>query len=227
MAQQNLGLQLLVGLDETENTEWIQTMTNYHDEMVMNSLLSYPMIPLVRGKRIRPEVHLYEGTITLIFETQKWEVNSIKLTVDQFEMFNVHKPMILDFIQAVQNNTPVSFDTPISKEDGGWQSKLIRLDGNINIKLRWNEAKRYSLVGLIDDHRQFTMCAGAYIRFSDFVCTKVTNAVRMWQDVLTTTDTMRAALLSNFKPECYVLKPQHKPSDPIELEEFYKEFFGQ
>jgi hypothetical protein len=94
------------------------------------------------------------------------------------------------------------------------------------IKLRWNPAQRFSLVMLIDGQRQFTMCAGAFIRFNNFICAKVTNSVRMWEDMLGATSILRASLTSDFKPEAYLMAPIPTFQDPVEMEQFYGDFFA-
>jgi hypothetical protein len=44
---------------------WVQRMIEYHDKMVMDGILSYPLIPFVKDKRIRPEVHMaFDGMLS-------------------------------------------------------------------------------------------------------------------------------------------------------------------
>lgn len=188
----SVGLQLLVGLDKNE--DWVTTMTNYHDEMVKKDTLSYPMIPLVRGKRIRLEAQLSAGKILVVFETQNWEANSVKLTPLQLQVFQTQMPAILNFISAVQTNAPVPVGEPFTQEEGKWLSTSIPFEEELSIKLKWNPEKRFSLVTLVQGQKQFTMSAGAFIRFNDFTCAKVTIAIRMWEAMIVAAAPDRASL---------------------------------
>ena len=199
----SVGLQLLVGLDKNEN--WVTSMTNYHDEMVKKDTLSYPMIPLLRGKRIRLQAQLSAVKILVVFETQNWEANSIKLTPLQLQVFKAQMPAILNFISAVQKGAAVPVGEPFTQEEGKWLSTSIPFEEELSIKLKWNPEKGFSLVILVQGQKHFTMSAGAFIRFNDFTCTKVTTAIRMWEAMIIAATPNRASLDSN-------------PQEPMDVE---------
>ncbi len=190
-------------------------------------VISYPLIPVVRCKRVRPEVDLGKGTITIVFDTQNWEQNSIRLTVEQFEDLKGYIPAIMSFIDRVQRGLPIEGSDVVCISGTPWKHKALPLDENILIRLRWNEVKHFSLVTMIHGERQFTMSAGAFTHFKDFTCPKLTNAVRMWQDMLACTETLRASMLSDFKPECYFMSPRPTFQDPVQLERFCNDFFSR
>jgi hypothetical protein len=75
--------------------------------------------------------------------------------------------------------------------------------------------------------KHFTMSAGSFIHFKNFVCNKLTNAVQMWQAALTSTEILRASFASTFIPENYFMNPRPVVEDPVELETFQNDFFTQ
>jgi hypothetical protein len=82
-------------------------MIGYHDKMVMDCLLSYPLIPFVKDKRIRPEVHMATGKLTIIFETQHTAGGTITLTPEQFETFKNHTEDIMSFAVSTVTRYPL------------------------------------------------------------------------------------------------------------------------
>jgi hypothetical protein len=218
-----VGMQMLKGVVDDE---WIQRMTEYHDKMVIDGILSYPMIPFVKDKRIRPEVHMATGKLTIVFETQNSYNGTITLTPEQFEKFKAHTSDIMSFAICIRDKIPIEVPEGQSPNDG-WYFKLLTIDENIVVRLRWNVEQGTGLVTLMGTGKHFTMSAGSFIHFKNFICGKLTNAVRMWQVALCSTEILRASLASTFIPENYFMAPRPTMQDPVELENFADEFFTQ
>jgi hypothetical protein len=220
---ENLGFQLLKGITDEA---WVKRMTEYHDKMVMDGVLSYPLIPFVKNKRIRPEVHMATGQLTIIFETHNVAAGTIVLTPEQFETFKSYAEDIMSFAISIRDKIPI--EVPEGQTPNfGWNFKLLPIDENINVRLRWNVEQGTGLVTLMGLGKHFTMAAGSYIHFKNFICNKLTNAVRMWQVALSSTEILRASLASTFMPEKYFMNPQPVLQDPVEFETFQNDFFGK
>lgn len=220
LAKAEGGLQLLVGLDF--NGEWVKRMKNYSDELIKNSpLLAYPTFPLVQGKRIRTQANMVTGETYVIFETQNWESLRLQLTKVEFEAFQSKHDQIQEFITAVQQEDTIpQGHTLILTEEGGWQSTTLYIMNSITVKIKWQASKRHTLISLVDKDRYFTMSAGAFLYLRCFLNTKLTNALRMWHNILSSTCILRPALLSDFQPELNLMTPYFKMEEPIEIEDF-------
>jgi hypothetical protein len=169
------------------------------------------------------------GTLNIVFETSKSKSGSIKLTPEQFEKFKALMPDIKGFARCVKENI-LPPDTLLidnyKTSDDGWSYQILPIDENINVRIRWNTEKGIGLITIMGPKKHFTMSAGSFLRFEEFICNKLTNAVRMWQDILAATVTLRASLFSTFKPEDYFMAPKPTFQDPVELEDFSNNFFN-
>jgi hypothetical protein len=217
---ENRGKQMLQGILDDD---WVNQMIQYHDNMVMDGVLSYPLIPFVYGKRFRPEVRMTTGELTVVFETQNAQTGTIKLTTDQFDKFKAHIPELKSFAISIRDKIPLEITNPVSND--GWTADLLTIDENFVIKRSWNVQKGTGLIIITDDINRFSMSAGALLHFENFICGKLTNAVRMWQDMMAASVTLRESLLSTFKPEAYFMAPRPILQDPVELDAFTTEFF--
>ena len=215
------GLQLLVGLDE--NGEWVKNMKNFHNNLISTSAtLSYPMIPIVRGKRVKINANMETGAISVIFETQQLEAYSLKLSLTEFEAFQNKLPVFVSYIRAVQESreVPREENIKITEEEGGWAYTVLYVMNNINVKIKWNAAKRHTLISVHDKNRYFTLSAGAFIYFQTYAIKKVTNALRLWQNVMRVTYSLRPSLMYDFLPEMHMMAPHYNLAEPVEVEEF-------
>jgi hypothetical protein len=214
----SVGLQLLTGLDYVANREWVQNMTDYHDSMVQNATVSYPIYPLVLGKRVRFEVHMAMGKVIIAFETEGKANLCIGLTPTEFMQLKDQGDKLMAFIHAVQSRSKLPFEGPVDWEKDGWKSKTLILDG-FSVKMTWKD--QMSQVVLVKGDKKFTMSAGGYTRFYDFVSNKIINAMRMWDAILAVSANLRPSLMSSYNlHECMEIDAV-LPRDSVEIEAMF------
>lgn len=144
------GLQMLVGLDPVANADWINNARTYHDQVVSEQQVSYPVFPLVRGKRVRVTVNMLTGAIHVVFESQSYEEKALVLSVAELEEFQTRSGTIRKLIRRVQTGKEAPFRDEIIEEEGGWYSHTsqFKCNSHLHLKCRWNYGKKFSLVTL-------------------------------------------------------------------------------
>lgn len=150
MTKSYFGLQMLIGLDPVANSDWINNARTYHDQVVSDQQVSYPVFPLVRGKRVRMTVNMLTGTIQVIFESQGHEEKSVVLSIAELEEFQTRSGIIRKLIKRVQKGKEVPYKEDVVEEEGGWYSYTTQFHCNmhLHLKCRWNYGKRFSLITL-------------------------------------------------------------------------------
>jgi hypothetical protein len=216
--KKSVGLQLLTGLNYNANREWVQNMTEYHNHMVQNAVVSYPVYPLVLGKRVRFEAHMASGKLGIAFETEGKANLCVTLTPSEFLLMKEHEDKLMAFIKAVQTKNKLPFEGPMDREKDGWKSKTVLLDG-FSVKMTWKD--EMSQVVLVKGDKKFTMSAGGFTRYHDFVSNKITNAVRMWDAMLAVSANLRPSLMADYNQlECMEIDAI-LPRDPVEIEAMF------
>lgn len=201
----DIGLNLLFGLDEEKDKEWLADIKSYHDRMISKEPICYPCFPLVKNKRVRLEVHLMAGEIFLVLERKLGDTTTgIKLSLNDFEKVKEKFGLIQDVVKANQleeNNWAAVYDLlhdkdSIKTELYGWKYCRIPVTEDIMLTFKWHEGKHFTLIKF---HRGVTAESGIWVPDANLeICLggggiqylmhhltpKIEEGIAMWKKIL-------------------------------------------
>ena len=207
--REETGLNLLNGLDDLKDKEWLSDIKQYNDHMVRSTYISYPCFPLVKNKRLRIEVLLVTGEIYFVFERKLGSTTTgIRLSTAEYQKLQEKFPLIQDLVKANQmlneNREAVQEVLEgrgeILNELYGWKYCRLPLLNDILLTFKWHEGKHFTLVkihrGLVaesgtwvpDSTQEICLGAGGMEYLMRHLNKNVLNSIDMWKSVFRVTN---------------------------------------
>jgi hypothetical protein len=225
---------LLRGLDEKDDKVWIERQLSQMDSSIQTAQFIYPSFPLIKGKKLDVEIHPFTEQIYFVLTKMFATQSKLRLTVEEFKIFNSQINFVLNFIEAVQKDKILSFVS-----DGGFEAKFdkygwsyftIDLNFTLKLLLSWKDGNSRVRVCRIsepvydpkdwtpDPEREMFLSAGTFTHYVKHVYPKAINALRMWKDSFNFTKRLKASLLSSYTAGAFVDEDSWSMSIPLEDE---------
>lgn len=225
---------LLRGLDEKDDKVWIERQLSQMDSSIQTAKFIYPSLPLIKGKKLDIEIHPFTEQIYFVLTKMFATQSKLRLTVEEFKIFNSQINFVLSFIQAVQKDTILTFVSDAGFEakfdEYGWSYFIIDLNFTLKLLLSWKDGNSRVRVCRIsepvydpqewkpDPEREMFLSAGTFTHYVKHVYPKAINALRMWKDSFNFTKQLKASLLSSYTAGAFLVQDPWAMSIPIEDE---------
>ena len=200
-AKLDIAQNLFSGLDDERDRNWIEAMKRQYNKCMMEGVINYPVVPVVKNKRVRIEANIYQSSLFVVLERRAGNAEvGIKLTPAQFEQLKAKYNMLRTFIKSVQSSDPSkmfgSMGLEIKKDYDGWKYCRVEIGEEIMLTLKWEEQKRQSMVKIhkgmmteggywaADKENEICLSAGGMMYFMDYLSEMISENLEAWSTVV-------------------------------------------